>query len=104
MTTSNGKITARAMTGWRILPNFALNQKGSRSSSFMKAQTRTEAHLEVVTQIIQKEFGNNPGRITRMSNGICNEVYKIEVRGREVFARLKDEARYMFGSHNHIPI
>lgn len=32
-------------------------------------------HSEAIAQILQKEFGTEPGKITRMSNGICNEVY-----------------------------
>lgn len=63
-----------------------------------------KAHHDVIARIIQKEFGAKPGRITRMGNGICNEVYLVDAAGREVFVRLKAEARYMFGSHNHIPI
>jgi len=61
-------------------------------------------HDEAIAWISQKHFGIRPGRITRMGNGICNEVYAVEMDGREVIVRLKAEARYMFGSHNHIPI
>lgn len=61
-------------------------------------------HCHEITRIIRKEFGCAPGQITRMSNGICNEVYLVQAGDREVIVRLKAEARYMFGSHNHIPI
>jgi aminoglycoside phosphotransferase (APT) family kinase protein len=60
-------------------------------------------HREIA-DIIQKEFDCDPGRIARMSNGICNEVYLVEAGEQEVIVRLKAEARYMFGSHNHIPL
>jgi aminoglycoside phosphotransferase (APT) family kinase protein len=60
-------------------------------------------HREI-TKIIEKEFGCMPGRITRMSRGICNDVYLVETDDREVIVRLKAEPRYMFGSHNHIPL
>jgi len=61
-------------------------------------------HREVITSISQKEFGTEPGSITRMTNGICNEVYLVGVADRELVFRLKDDGRYMLGSHNHIPI
>lgn len=70
----------------------------------MKAETGANPHLELITKIIQKEFGGVPDNVTRMSNGICNEVYRVEVNGRKMTVRLNVEARYMFGSHNHIPI
>ena len=61
-------------------------------------------HNEEITRIIRKEFDQEPGRIARMGNGICNEVYRVEVGTGEVFVRLKTEPRYLLGSHNHIPI
>ena len=46
--------------------------------------------------------------IERMTSGICNEVYRVSSGGRERpverIVRLKDQARYMYGSRNHIPI
>jgi len=39
-----------------------------------------------------------------MSNGICKEVYRVRAGDLDCVVRLKREARYMFGSHNHIPI
>ena len=35
---------------------------------------------------------------------LCNEVYAVEVGERKELIRIKVEARYMLGSHNHIPI
>ncbi|HVF46730.1 MAG TPA: phosphotransferase [Pyrinomonadaceae bacterium] len=63
-----------------------------------------EPHYNAIRAIIQKEFGTEPGSITRMKRGICNEVYLVHAAGRDVVVRLKSEARYMLGSHNHIPI
>lgn len=68
------------------------------------AETLTEPHLEVINHIIRREFETMPGPIARMGNGICNEVYRVKVNGRKMAVRLHDEPRYMFGSHNHIPI
>lgn len=61
-------------------------------------------HPDAVARIIQREFNSSPERITRMTNGICNDVYLVSFDEREVIVRLKSEARYMLGSHNHIPI
>ncbi|HEX3100151.1 MAG TPA: phosphotransferase, partial [Pyrinomonadaceae bacterium] len=65
---------------------------------------KPEDHNAVIARITQKVFGANPDTITRMSNGICNEVYLVATAGREVIVRLHVEPRYMLGSHNHIPV
>ncbi len=64
----------------------------------------SESHNDVIAQITQKIFGADPDAITRMSNGICNEVYLVAAGGRETIIRLHTAPRYMLGSHNHIPI
>lgn len=61
-------------------------------------------HDHEIKLITDQEFGEVPTSIRRMSNGICNEVYLVEAGGREVIVRLKREARYMLGSHYHIPV
>ena len=61
-------------------------------------------HQDLISKIAQKEFGIEPSSITRMTTGICNEVYSVAIGEREYIFRLKDEPRYMFGSHNHIPL
>lgn len=61
-------------------------------------------HNSEIASITQREFGIAPKSIRRMSNGICNEVYLVDLGEREVVVRLHTEPRYMFGSHNHIPI
>ena len=62
------------------------------------------SYRDSVTRIIQTEFGALPDKITRMSNGICNEVYRVEAAERTLAVRLHSEPRYLLGSHNHIPI
>jgi len=69
----------------------------------MKSKDK-DPHHDIIAKILGKEFAAEPHRITRMGNGICNEVYSVETADRDVIVRLKAEARYMFGSHNHIPI
>ncbi len=61
-------------------------------------------HRDMIARITQKEFNSSPVSITRMSNGICNEVYTVDLGDREVIMRLHVEPRYVLGSHNHIPI
>ncbi len=62
------------------------------------------AHHEVIMRIAHNEFGAAPELITRMTSGICNEVFTVTVGGREYIFRLNAEPRYMLGSHNHIPL
>ncbi|MFT3743143.1 MAG: ATP-binding cassette domain-containing protein [Pyrinomonadaceae bacterium] len=61
-------------------------------------------HKEAIDRIAQKEFGAVPSSITRMTTGICNEVYSVAIGEREYIFRLKEEPRYMLGSHNNIPL
>jgi len=61
-------------------------------------------HHDVIATITRNEFGAAPELITRMTNGICNEVYTVAVGGREYIFRLSEAPRYMLGSHNHIPL
>jgi aminoglycoside phosphotransferase (APT) family kinase protein len=70
----------------------------------MIPEMRQDPFHDIVVQILKKEFGSKPDRITRMGNGICNEVYAVDAGGRDCIVRLNTEARYMLGSHNHIPI
>ena len=59
---------------------------------------------DAIAKIIRLEFGETPDRITRMSHGNCNEVYDVEMPGREVIVRLNTDPRYMLGARNHIPL
>lgn len=61
-------------------------------------------HYTEIKKIIRREFGSPVDRIERMSNGICNEVYRVRAAELDCVVRLKREARYMYGSHNHLPI
>ena len=63
-----------------------------------------QSHHREIIFILQKEFGQKPLDVVRMSNGICNEVYLAGINGRDVIVRLHAEKRYLLGSHNHIPI
>lgn len=65
-------------------------------------------HHREIERIIEREFGERVESIERMTSGICNEVYRVRsagtIRAVERIVRLKDQARYMYGSHDHIPI
>lgn len=62
------------------------------------------AHNQAINLIAKNEFGDTPGLIVRLENGICNAVYSASVCGRDLIFRLNTEPRYMLGSHNHIPL
>jgi aminoglycoside phosphotransferase (APT) family kinase protein len=64
---------------------------------------QNEHHLDI-EKIIEREFGQQVESIERMGNGICNEVYRVRAGELDCVVRLKAEGRYMYGSHNHIPI
>jgi ABC-type lipoprotein export system ATPase subunit/aminoglycoside phosphotransferase (APT) family kinase protein len=59
---------------------------------------------EHIERIAVREFGRPPDSVQRMTTGICNEVYSVAIGDREYIFRLKPETRYMYGSHNHIPL
>jgi hypothetical protein len=61
-------------------------------------------HETEINMITRKEFRKAPDTIRRMTNGICNEVYWVDLGAREVIVRLKRETRYMYGLRNHIPM
>lgn len=70
----------------------------------MSYQTAMRDHEEAIASISQKVLGVVPTSVARMGHGICNDVYSVSVGGRELIFRLKDQPRYLLGSHNHIPI
>ena len=61
-------------------------------------------HRHEIEKIIRREFDLAVDSVERMSNGICNEVYRVRAGELDCIVRLKREARYMYGSHDHIPI
>ena len=61
-------------------------------------------YIDAIDGVTQKEFGAAPDGVTRLANGVCNEVYHVAVAGREVVIRLNGEPRFMLGSSEHIPL
>jgi aminoglycoside phosphotransferase (APT) family kinase protein len=58
----------------------------------------------IIKSVIQKHFGEAPTQITRMTIGTANEVYRVALANKEVVARLSPSDKFLYGSHNHIPI
>lgn len=63
-----------------------------------------ESHEKLVEKIIQKYFGQAPAHITRMTVGTANEVYKVGLTDKEVVVRISQYDKFLYGSHNHIPV
>lgn len=62
------------------------------------------SHKTTIAEIVGDRLGTECGEIIRMSNGICNEVYRVGTKEGDVIFRLHTAERYILGSHNHIPI
>lgn len=66
--------------------------------------TMTEQSYEAMIHLITEErFNQTPKYIDRIAIGICNEVYRVGLKEREVIARLSPHDRFLMGSHDHIP-
>ena len=62
-----------------------------------------ENHQQFVKKIIQHHFEALPNTITRMTTGICNEVYMASIKAEEVIVRLSPVDKFLMGSHINIP-
>lgn len=63
-----------------------------------------ETHEKMISTVALKHFGEVPESVTRMTTGICNEVYNVKLSDKEVIARLSLVNHFLKGSHNHIPV
>ncbi|MBA2650005.1 MAG: phosphotransferase [Legionella sp.] len=61
------------------------------------------SHEEMIKTIISYHFKEQPKAITRITIGICNEVYGVNLSNKDVIARLSPTSKYLYGSHVHIP-
>lgn len=57
-----------------------------------------------VIKIIENHFHKLPERVTPMAQGICNEVYSVDVDGRSVIVRMNQNDYFLRGSSEHIPL
>ena len=60
-------------------------------------------HEAMIHLITEARFNQTPQYIDRIAIGICNEVYRVGLKEREVIARLSPYDRFLMGSHDHIP-
>ena len=61
------------------------------------------SHKEMISLVIQDRFRETPKSIERISIGICNEVYRLNLRDQDIIARLSPHDKFLMGSHDHIP-
>ena len=61
-------------------------------------------HKNLVSKVIQKHFNQSPVNVDRKTIGTANEVYGVVLPEKEVIVRLSQSDKFLFGSHNHIPI
>lgn len=62
-----------------------------------------QSHKAMIHLIIEARFNQTPQYIDRIAIGICNEVYRVGLKNREVIVRLSPHDRFLMGSHDHIP-
>lgn len=62
-----------------------------------------KSHETMIHLITEARFNETPQYIDRIAIGICNEVYRVGLKEREVITRLSPHDRFLMGSHDHIP-
>src|SRR5713101_2312488 len=62
-----------------------------------------QSHEQMIETIIMFHFGLMPHFITRITIGICNEVYAVGLDDKELIVRLSPYNKFLMGSHDHIP-
>lgn len=63
-----------------------------------------ETHEEMIARVVASRFNEVPRSIERMTMGICNEVYDVELSHRGVIVRLSTEDHFLKGSSYRIPL
>lgn len=63
-----------------------------------------DTHENLVSKVVQKHFNQSPAKIERKIIGTANEVYGVVLSDKEIIVRLSQSDKFLFGSHNHIPI
>ncbi|MDP1813333.1 MAG: phosphotransferase [Leadbetterella sp.] len=67
-------------------------------------ENKIETHEEMISAVALKHFGEKPKFVTRITTGICNEVYNTTLADKEIIVRLSPVDYFLKGSHYHIPI
>lgn len=68
------------------------------------AGNNNESFESCISSIALLHFGEAPITIRRISIGLCNEVFEVRLKDREIIARLSDVDDFIRGSQKHIPI
>lgn len=63
-----------------------------------------EPHEQIIKRVVKKHFDVDPKSVQRMTIGICNEVYNVDLGDREVIARLSSVDHFLKGTSEHIPL
>ena len=61
-------------------------------------------HTAAIQSILKKEFNEDMTSVSRMTTGLCNEVYSVSTPTRTVIVRLNEDGNKMVGSETHIPL
>ncbi len=61
------------------------------------------SHEQMVWIVIASRFGCVPTFVKRIVTGICNEVYDVGLKDKEVIVRLSEHDKFLLGSRDHIP-
>lgn len=62
-----------------------------------------QSHRNMINMLVEHHFEELPKKITRITIGICNEVYRVALSDRNVIVRLSSTDKYLRGSEVHIP-
>lgn len=67
-------------------------------------EQKSESINDNINTIALLHFKEMPISIERMTTGLCNEVFAVKFKDREVIVRLSQKGVFMKGSQKHIPI
>ena len=64
---------------------------------------KKQSYVLIIKKIILYHFDQVPTFIKHIAIGICNEVYAVGLRDKEIIVRLSPYNKFLMGSHDHIP-
>lgn len=68
------------------------------------SQSSEMSHEKIVRLVVEKELGESPCSIQRMTTGIRNEVYLVSLQKRDVIVRLNADEKAMTCTEEHIAL
>jgi aminoglycoside phosphotransferase (APT) family kinase protein len=83
----------------KLQHSLCLNLKGKTT----KMHQTEQSHEDMIDTITNFHFHESPIKISRIAIGICNEVYCVSLKNKEIIVRLSPIEKYLRGSHVHIP-